>query len=84
MSKAKQPGVANQLKRIPVPIALAVGVFVGIVLSRLIPWTSFTVQSLLFPTADPAHRCTADTRMAQRLCARQVPPDTHTRAAADP
>ncbi|KAF9025053.1 capsular associated protein [Hymenopellis radicata] len=39
---AKQPGLGNQLRRIPVPIALAIGIFIGIILSRIIPWTSFT------------------------------------------
>lgn len=34
------PGLQNQLRRIPPPIALAVGILFGFLFARLLPWTS--------------------------------------------
>ncbi|KAK0460589.1 glycosyltransferase family 69 protein [Desarmillaria tabescens] len=36
----KQNGVIQQIKKVPTPIALAIGIFVGMIFARLFPWTS--------------------------------------------
>lgn len=45
-------GLANQLRRLPPPVALAIGILCGFLVARLLPWT--TVRP---PSADsPAPR----------------------------
>ncbi|KAJ7594157.1 glycosyltransferase family 69 protein [Mycena floridula] len=37
---AKQSPLSSQLRRIPTPVALAIGVLVGMILARLLPWNT--------------------------------------------
>ncbi|TFK32722.1 glycosyltransferase family 69 protein [Crucibulum laeve] len=38
----KQNTLASQLRKLPTPAALAIGIFVGFLVARIIPWTSST------------------------------------------
>ncbi|KAJ7178075.1 capsular associated protein [Mycena filopes] len=38
--KSRNVGVAGQLRRLPTPLALLIGVLVGLLFSRLVPWTT--------------------------------------------
>ncbi|KAJ7683913.1 glycosyltransferase family 69 protein [Mycena olivaceomarginata] len=75
-SKSRNTGVAGQLRRIPTPVALLIGILFGLLFSRLLPWTTSTasVAGLHYrgkvPPAEPTTHPASDPRAA----AAHIPP----------
>ncbi|KAJ7845917.1 capsular associated protein [Mycena leptocephala] len=58
-SKSRNTGVVGQLRRLPTPVALLIGVLCGLLFSRLLPWSTSTATwrgYTILPTLDQRQR----------------------------